>query len=134
MEVHSRPLARGVLDVIRLWVIALGVVVIFVIGFFAPLLGISLLAFLAVDALIGYQQHSRQRTHEPVPFTVVACGAGVAPGVTVGRPGVWWLWGDDLEFRVAPIEYVQQRGEYVVASVEVEARGGEVTAHKGYHA
>ncbi|BBE21343.1 hypothetical protein MN0502_02260 [Arthrobacter sp. MN05-02] len=52
----GRPPARGVLDAVPLWIIPIGAVVTFLVGFFAPLLGISLLVFLAVDALIGHRQ------------------------------------------------------------------------------
>jgi uncharacterized iron-regulated membrane protein len=52
----GRPPARGVLDAVPLCIIPIGAVLTFLIGFFAPLLGISLLGFLIVDAIIGHPQ------------------------------------------------------------------------------
>ena len=59
----GRPPARGVLDAVPLWIIPIGAVVTFLVGFFAPLLGISLLVFLAVDAVIGHR-HTRTAAAE----------------------------------------------------------------------
>jgi uncharacterized iron-regulated membrane protein len=57
----GRPPARGVLNSVPLWIIPIGAVVTFLVGFFAPLLGISLFAFLAVDAVLGHR-HTRRAT------------------------------------------------------------------------
>ncbi|KQO02156.1 hypothetical protein ASF21_16155 [Arthrobacter sp. Leaf234] len=71
----GRPPRRGVLDAVPLWIIAVGTVIVFLVGFFAPLLGISLLAFLAVDALIGHRQRKHrgtapgERSHQEQPTT-----------------------------------------------------------------
>lgn len=58
----GRPPTRGVLDAVPLWIIAIGAVITFLVGFFAPLLGISLLAFLAIDAILGHRQ--QKLTHQ----------------------------------------------------------------------
>ncbi|BBE24651.1 hypothetical protein MN0502_35340 (plasmid) [Arthrobacter sp. MN05-02] len=62
----GRPPARGVLDAVPLWIIPIGAVVTFLVGFFAPLLGISLLVFLAVDAVIGHR-HTRTAAADAQP-------------------------------------------------------------------
>ncbi len=62
----GRPPARGVVDAVPLWIIPIGAVLIFIIGFFAPLLGISLLAFLIIDAIVGHRQQKLTRQDSPL--------------------------------------------------------------------
>jgi uncharacterized iron-regulated membrane protein len=58
----GRPPARGVLNAVPVWVFPVGAVITVLIGMFAPLLGISVLAFFIIDVILGHRQ--RKITHQ----------------------------------------------------------------------
>ncbi|MDF2828323.1 MAG: PepSY-associated helix domain protein, partial [Mycobacterium sp.] len=57
----GRPPARGVLRRTHFGVVALVVVAAIAVGWFLPLLGVSLVAFLVLDVAIGRVRALRQR-------------------------------------------------------------------------
>ena len=66
--VVGRPPARGAWQQLPAWVIAVGVPVVFALGWAMPLFGVPLALFLLIDVLVGTYQKRRDR---PIPVSPV---------------------------------------------------------------
>jgi uncharacterized iron-regulated membrane protein len=66
--VAGRPPARGAWQQLPAWVIAVGVPVVFALGWAMPLFGVPLAVFLLIDVLVGTYQKRRDR---PIPVSPV---------------------------------------------------------------